>query len=218
LKVGKVLPMTRQPTEALVRQGTDLILQYQRIEESKTAILRQLAEVVIDLRFNFDHDGHPDYGGRSWEYRQTVGRMYEAAGIPRDSQATIQSSLRYHVGNLLRERVTPEELAKAGLLTEGPKERVNHQRDLMQAAANVFSAEGDGRGRLDRVKVLASAVPIVESMVRDGLPTDAPLDEIHRILDRIEAAVLSIRLQVEDLQMRARQLSLDPYREDVTTS
>ena len=50
-----------------------------------------------------------------------MGQIYEGAQMPRERQDTFQAALRYHVGNLLRERADESELAAVGLTTTSPR-------------------------------------------------------------------------------------------------
>lgn len=111
--------------------GADLVHWWHSIEESKTIVLRKLAEVVVEIRSNFydEETMQPDWRGKSWEYRQFMSELYESAGVPPASVAGVQSSLRYHVGNRLREVVPTDQLIRAGLLEESPKERMERQHN-----------------------------------------------------------------------------------------
>jgi hypothetical protein len=125
----------------LTLAGSGLVQFYARLEETKADVLKALAKVVVALRANFrTSDGDVDWSGRSWDYRQAVGEMYASAGVPPDSQSNIQASLRYHVGNLLREAVPAQDLEAAGLRTDSPKERMNAARHAVQALAETLEA------------------------------------------------------------------------------
>ena len=111
--------------------GTDLISFYSHMEATRTEVLKALAKVVVLIRSKHrDDEGNIDWRGKTWDYRQAIGEMYERAGVPPDSQSGIQSALRYHVGNLIREVATPDELQAAGLLKDSPRDRLNEQRNL----------------------------------------------------------------------------------------
>lgn len=144
--------MSRWSVDDLSSVGSGLIDFYARLEETKTDVLKAIAKVVVVLRSKFrTPDGDVDWGGRSWEYRTTVTEMYERAGIPPDSEQNVQASLRYHVGNLLRDVVDPHELEAVGLRTDSPKERTNAQR-LEARALPGGAGCTDGKpppGRLD---------------------------------------------------------------------
>lgn len=115
-------------TEKLVENGTALIVSLEELEQSRTHVLKDLAEIVVKLRAQHEHRGMPDWAGRSTEYRDVVAKMYRDAGVPEDSVSNIQASLRYHIGNELREQAPAEELAQLGLSEEGPKGREKARR------------------------------------------------------------------------------------------
>src|SRR4051812_41816767 len=98
------LPATRRPRgtahriDVLVVEGANLVRNYAQTETTKTILLRELARVVVDLRSLFStEDGRADWAGRSYNYRETVARIYAEAGVPADSVETMQSALRYHI-------------------------------------------------------------------------------------------------------------------------
>ncbi len=96
-------------------------------------ILREMAAQVVRLRMGYD-----DPAGRSWEYRQVMSAVYEASGVDEDALAAVKNGLRYHVGNLLRETLTPEELQAAGLRIVSPRERIEAARaNLISRAREV---------------------------------------------------------------------------------
>jgi hypothetical protein len=85
---------------------------------------RRVADILVELRSRYTTgDGTPDWAGNSFAYRQIVADIYSHAGLPADGQSSIKASIRYHVGNALRERVNAEELEDAGLIAETPRQR-----------------------------------------------------------------------------------------------
>lgn len=137
-----LMDLTTAPTlEALKASAVSLIRQWVTLEAGRTEVLRNLAEVIVETRSQFiTEEGLPDWGGRSWEYRQHAHAIYSEAGVPPDAQAGIQAAIRYHVGNLLRDRLTPEELNASGLRTASPKERIAAQRASLVAEAEALGA------------------------------------------------------------------------------
>jgi hypothetical protein len=143
----------------LTSAGTGLIHFYTKLDETKTDVLRALAKVVVALRAHYrTPDGDVDWRGSSWDYRQTVGAMYVAAGIPPDSESNIQASLRYHVGNLLREVAPADQLAAVGLLTNSPKERMNNVRHATAALLHELPVAEGGTGQQRRKPSAAEVV------------------------------------------------------------
>jgi hypothetical protein len=85
---------------------------------------RRVADILVELRSRFTTEqGAPDWAGNSFAYRQLVADIYSRAGLPSDGQSSIKASIRYHVGNSIRERVNAEELTDAGLIVETPRQR-----------------------------------------------------------------------------------------------
>lgn len=91
---------------------------------SRTVSLKQLASILVDIRAMHERNGMPDWAGRSFEYRAQVSKIMRSAGLSDSDRKKVIGLLRYHVGNELRERVSAEELLKAGLKPESPKQRV----------------------------------------------------------------------------------------------
>lgn len=85
---------------------------------------RRVADILVEMRARtLTPEGRPDWGGNSYAYRDSVAGIYSGAGLPADGQASIKASIRYHVGNALRERVNAEELTDAGLIVDTPRQR-----------------------------------------------------------------------------------------------
>lgn len=121
----------------LIEEGANLLSQAYTLGQSLTETYRRLAGVIVDLRKRFPNSQEtgPDWRGTTQAYREAVAKMYEASGVEPDSVSNMQAAIRYHIGNVLRERLSAEELAAAGLKAEGPLQR---------------SRNGNGNGRDDR--------------------------------------------------------------------
>lgn len=128
--------------------------------KAKTAALKRLAELLVDLRSNFERNGGPDWGGRSFQYRAAVSEIFNAADLSDTQRKEVVGLLRYHVGNELRDRLTPEELRGAGLKVASPKQRV---LDSKGASKTVETA----------VKRLSEAVDSLESFPAGEIEGDA---------------------------------------------
>ncbi len=77
---------------------------------------RTLAELLVDYREHFlTPEGRPDWIGRTGPYRWAVRDLYSEAGYGKDEAAKVQSAVGYHVGNVLRSRLTAEEQEDLGL-------------------------------------------------------------------------------------------------------
>jgi hypothetical protein len=107
-----------------ITKATTACKRYMEADSSRTEALKDLARAVVKIRqATKDTDGKPDWAGRSQSYRDAIGKVYQEAGVPEDSQANIQAALRYHIGNVLRDEAPPADLKALGLKAEGPRER-----------------------------------------------------------------------------------------------
>lgn len=193
----------------LTAAGAGLIQFYSKLDETKTDVLKALAKVVVALRAHYrTPEGDVDWGGRSWDYRQTASAMYDAAGIPPDSESNIQASLRYHVGNLLREVAPPKQLAAVGLLAKSPKARMNDVRTATTALLATIEEPPGGR-RATPAEVASRNVTALFVLV-DTLEASAALwdglslrlaEEYAERLDEIDAKLSTVRGQLRSAMM-----------------
>lgn len=131
LASGDLMSLT---TDQLIVRGMMLVRECTAVREGRTRSLRELARVVVELRVrSVTVDGRADWTGRSVEYRQAVGRIYDE--IPDADQVTIQNALRYHVGAVLREVAPAAELTALGLQATTPGERSRLARESLRQAA-----------------------------------------------------------------------------------
>lgn len=169
-------PSNSATLETLQSEGADLISWWHSVEESKTEILKRLAAVVVEVRSKFwdEETGQPDWRGKTWEYRQFMTAMYEKAGVPPASVSGVQSSLRYHVGNQLREVVGEKELSQAGLLSESPKDRMDRQRTEAEALWRALNDDAISHDIADRRKAYRMLLDAVERLTDrlDTIPVD----------------------------------------------
>ena len=141
--------MSTKPAD-IVDQAVPVLRRY--LADPHTADLRELAELVIKLRAEHTlEDGRKDWGGRSPAYRASMHDLYSRAQVPADKADTIQAAIRYHVGNLLRERTKGEELAAVGLSPVAPRTRLATRRKVLQAQA----ADAAPRQDVARLAVMA---------------------------------------------------------------
>lgn len=171
----------------LVREAARIVREYQK--HPRTPLLKELAPVIVELRSHFTlKDGRPDWSGRSPEYRQCMSDIFAKARVPADDLDRLQSALRYHVGNILRDRATKDELLSVGLTTVKPKERIQNTRDALQAMKQTSAP------RYDVARLTAYAQALLE-YIDDRVV--ARLDP-----DRAEAS----RLALEAIHSRAEEL------------
>lgn len=116
-------------TKAITSASARALQALRQVVDDPTIVnSRAAAEAIVTLRQQFEHDGLPDWTGRSPGYRDCIERLYRQAEVPKDSDGGLQANLRYHVGNVLRQVAPPEELAALGLSVDGPLARVKSNR------------------------------------------------------------------------------------------
>ena len=95
---------------------------------------QQLAHLVVEFRRLFEHDGRPDWAGRSQSYRDAIYQVYRDAKVPSDSAGGLQAKIRYHVGNVVREVAPPEDLLALGLKPKGPRGRADRKSTRLNSS------------------------------------------------------------------------------------
>ena len=149
-------------------------------------LLKQVAKHLVDLRERFlTEAGTPDWAGRTYAYRMAVGEIYSRSAVPKSDLAPITATIRYHVGNILRERLSEEELADAGLGAESPRERAQQHRREQSALVALFSRNesAGGESPIDTLRSIAAASALLARVT----PTDVRKSSAR---DRRAAAVL----------------------------
>lgn len=132
--------------------------------ERRTVALRDLAEVMVDMREHFvTPEGDPDWSGRTFAYRELARELYAEAGFPHDQAQAVQAAVRYHVGNIVRQRLSVDELADHGLRDVGPKQRARLSRDAQSALMRSFRQSADP----DVVRNVAAALHLLDRVAAD---------------------------------------------------
>lgn len=137
-----------------------------------TVLARDLAEAIISLREHFlTPEGRPDWTGRTWQYRAALRELYAQAGYSPAERSATQNTVRYHVGNLMRQRLSAAELRAAGVTAPSPKDRMAARRQrqaaLLAASAAPLIAEGSDEAGDDlaagraKVKTLREVLAIL---------------------------------------------------------
>jgi len=174
-------------TKALADQATEILRAYLR--DHRTDRLRDLAKIVVELRGSHTlEDGRADWSGRSPVYRQTMADIYARAKVPADNLDTVQAALRYHVGNLLRESASGDDLEAVGLSKIAPRQRLATRRQAVQAQAAAAAP------RQDIARLTAYAQALLDFVDPSAIPGLAP-----------ERAVAA-RLALEAVRERAEEL------------
>lgn len=160
-----------ESVDELVEEGARLLADY--VRDPRTSLLRKLAPVIVELRSRYTlEDGRPDWGGRSPEYRAQMASLYNRAGVPKDQLDTVQAAMRYHIGNLLRERASSDELLSVGLTATAPRQRNSASREAVAALAAAAGGKTP-RADVDRLAVYAQAIlDFLDEAAINRLPAD----------------------------------------------
>lgn len=166
----------------------NLLKRYLRADETeRTPILRAIAECFVDAREHFERpDGSPDWKGRTHAYRMWVRDTVTDAGVPKEEHATVQSAVRYHVGNVLRERLDEETREEYGLIQRSPRERSADRRESRTAILQALTSRDLSGGALMSLTAAHAVLNKVEPKDLDELEghaltvADAALTELER--------------------------------------
>ncbi|MFD0782908.1 hypothetical protein ACFQZ8_03055 [Micromonospora azadirachtae] len=127
----------------------------QTTREHRTSLLRDLAEQMVDLREHYlTPSGEPDWTGRTGMYRYAVRELYARAGYSPEERKVVQTSTRYHVGNLVRARLPQETADALGLVRTTPQDRSrirsrrdrDELRELLAVARELLAAQKKTNG------------------------------------------------------------------------
>lgn len=151
----------------LTQKASRLLADYIKSGRSRTDLLKECAALIVDLRsLHTLDDGRVDWSGRSTAYRAEIRKVYAAAKVPADVLDTVQQALRYHVGNLLRERADAGALEQVGLSSTSPRGRLSRQREVVAA----LSTNGSVAEVLnDPIRLIAHAEALLDYIDRSAL-------------------------------------------------
>lgn len=160
---SRAMPKTRASLESeAVRLLRGIRALGEDEKERRSILLRDLAETLVTLREHFlTDDGRPDMGGKTWAYRSMVRDLYAEANVPPAEVPSLQAAVRYHIGNVLRERLSEEELEDLGLSKASPRERVREAHNQRSA---VLSALKGGGGDPDVLRAITAALVILDKI------------------------------------------------------
>lgn len=194
-------PVTSLPgmkTDDVKNRALDLLKKYGKAEaEARTPITKQLAATIVDARERFqDADGNPDWNGKTYAYRRWLKDVFDEAHMTGEDASRAQAAIRYHVGGVLRARLTPEQLEDAGLLPQSPRERSHDRRQQRTAVLNALNAREVAGGAL---LALTAMSQIAQRIDGDEL---AGLSGSER--DLAEASLADLERRVKALRRRMR--------------
>lgn len=165
-------------------------------EHRAQALRRDLAEATVALREHFlTPEGNPDWSGSSGHYRTAMRGLYSRADYSPEERRITQSTVRYHIGNIVRERLSTSELQAAGLTAPSPHERQRTRRKRTAAimAATAPAGEDGALTAAGNVGRLGAALALVAAVQRAPDATPATAAELIKSLDAIERETARIR-------------------------
>lgn len=123
---------------------------YNAPKKDQPELLRAAADLMIELRSQINTaDGEPDWRGSTYEYRMAIGEALGGAGVPYEDRVRFGNSMRYHISNSLRDRLTPEQVAELGMKTANALRRSQLNRDERRAELTAAREAGfDKRTRI----------------------------------------------------------------------
>lgn len=141
------LPFTTMRDVRTVQAALVKVMRDYTRGDGGTALLRRAAELQVELRQYFERrDGETDWLGKSYAYRQLMTDTYGRAGVPPSERRKLGDAIRYHVINVLRERLSPEELAALDLREQDGPTRAKRIRERTRAIVDAAQMEGRTAG------------------------------------------------------------------------
>lgn len=151
-------------------------------DAARTELLRDAARLFIDARGHFfTREGEPDWLGRTYAYRTWVREVMSSAHVPGDEVSSLQAAIRYHSGNILRDRLNEEEIADLGLRKESPRERSIDKRERTSETLSIFGG-GAELGSAEEIFQLCTLT--LRALARVNAETLAKLPAKERKLAR----------------------------------
>lgn len=156
----------------------------------RAALLREAAEGFITAREHFfDRAGEPDWKGRTHAYRQWIQEAMSIAHVPPEETATLSAAVRYHSGNVLRERLDDETLEDLGLRKASPRERSIEKRERHAETLSIFGGGGAEITDVDEILAALRSMKVVLVRVNTSSLTKAKRRTVaEAVAEVVEAA------------------------------
>jgi hypothetical protein len=187
-----------KPLDRLARDAAAALAQGAHGDPNDRAqAYRHAAEVLVAAREHFLTDaGEPDWLGRTYAYRVWAGNVYGLSGVSGDERLRTQAAVRYHVGNVLRDRLDEATLADLDLRDESPRERSASQRAERTALLKAVTGSSSGFAGLDALRALTAVAALLERLPASVIAAlDA--DEVPVARDLVKASAG----RLDDLQV-----------------
>ncbi len=160
-----------------------------------TRLRREAASAMVEARGHFiTRDGSADWSGRSHAYHAFAGEVFSEANVPRDLAPTVQASIRYHSGNLVREFVDAAELAAAGFQSPAtPRERAAERRRRRGESLTLLESGGplEGDDLLRALTLTQSVLSRIDARAVRALPP-ARRREVVAALDALARSATAL--------------------------
>lgn len=158
-----------------IQEAQTLIREW-RETKSRVAI-KKAAAVIVSLRAeHIDAFGMPDLTGSSPEWWKVAEQIFE--GYSKEERIRTRSALGYHIGQLLRDTISDDEIEAYGLLKTSPNERQLARWRVMQSAAESSGAYPYSRSYEER---LQAALTVLQT-----IPTNlVPADDIRKLCNEV---------------------------------
>lgn len=186
-----------------------VLREYSRGAGDGTALLRRAAEMQVELRQYFHRaDGEVDWLGKSYAYRQLMTETYGLAGILPSERKKLGDAVRYHVINVLRERLSPEEIAALDLREQDGPARAKETRERTRAIVDAATAEGAVAGvHGGPIRLLAGSVAVMSLVKADSI---RELSEAER--EELIREATALRREVDRILRLAERRRVAPPR------
>lgn len=157
-------------------------------DAERTDHLRDVAAAFVDAREHFyTKEGDPDWNGRTYAYRTWVREVMGQANVPSELMTSTQAAIRYHVGNILRDRLDDDQLADLGLRKESPRQRSVEKRERTSLALALVSG-GQAIETLDEIQDAATAIIGILKRVNVGELPEQRRKAARAALQDVESA------------------------------
>ena len=196
--------MSERPAKRaeLQNEATRLVRSYVRDPEApdRTNTLREIARRFVSLRECFlTSDGEPDWRGATYAYKRAVGEIYSMAGPSREEQYRVANTVRYHVGEVLREQLDEATIEELGLRQASPRERSVEKRERERELLDVMRGPGEG-GPIDPLRGAAAAYGALSHIAAEDVAalTEAQRRRLSASLTKVSAECRRVRGAVRD--------------------
>ncbi|CCQ44301.1 putative uncharacterized domain protein [Pseudarthrobacter siccitolerans] len=164
-------------------------------DNQRTENLKAAARALVEGREHFyTREGEPDWLGRTYAYRTWVREIMSKAHVPGDEVTNLQAAIRYHSGNVLRDRLSGEQIESLGLKKASPRERSVEQRERAAETLNYFAGGPEITEVADIqniCKLIETALHRVNAATIKGMPAKARREA--------KAALLRVAERAEEL-------------------